>query len=413
MLFKYKAKNAQGKEKSGELEAETQLELARILRKDGFYLIEIKAQGEKSGGSFLKKISTFDLKRVIEKIKGVSLEEKMMFSHNLSVMISSGIAFTRALSVLEKQTQSYKFKEVLRDLSQAITKGKNFSDAVSEHPKTFNKLFSSMIRAGEVAGNLDKSLDLLANQMEKEHELKSRVKGALIYPAVIIIAMIGIGILMMVTVVPQLKATFEDLGVDLPLTTQFIILLSDFLQVYWWLVIISLPAAAFGFKKAIATPVGKKFFSLFLLRMPVIKGLTLKINNANFSRTLSSLIEGGVPILQALKITSDVVGNEFYKKSILESSDAVKKGDNLYAALQRYPKLYTPLLLEMVEVGEEAGKLSELLVRVAEFYEGEVSDTTKNLSSIIEPVLMIVIGGVVGFFAVSVMQPIYGIVGNI
>lgn len=413
MLFKYKAKNAQGKEKSGEIEAETKLELARILRKDGFYLVEIKSQEGKGGSSLIKKISTFDLKQIIEKIKGVSLEEKMMFSHNLSVMISSGIALTRALAVLEKQTQSIKFKKVLSELSQDITKGKNFSDAVLKHPKTFNKLFSSMIRAGEVAGNLDKSLDLLANQMEKEHELRSRIKGALIYPAVIIIAMIGIGILMMVTVVPQLKATFEDLGVDLPLTTQFIILLSDFLKVYWWLVIISLPISAFAFKKFIATPVGRKFFSLFLLRMPVIKELTLKINNANFARTLSSLIAGGVPILQALKITSDVVGNEFYKKSILESSDAVRRGDNLYTALQRYEKLYTPLLLEMVEVGEEAGKLSELLTRVAEFYEGEVSDTTKNLSSIIEPVLMIVIGGVVGFFAVSVMQPIYGIVGSI
>ncbi|MDX1607850.1 MAG: type II secretion system F family protein [Candidatus Spechtbacterales bacterium] len=413
MLFKYKAKNTEGKTKEGEMEAKDQLELARILRDDGFYILEAKAKSGSGGGFSFKNLATIDLNYFVDKIRGVPLEEKMMFSRNLSVMITSGIPLSRSLEVLEKQTQSPLFREIIQKMNQDIRRGKNFSDAVASQPKAFGKLYSSMVKAGEVAGNLDEALNILANQLEKQHTLRSRVRGAMMYPAVIITVMIAIGILMMIYVVPQLKAIFSDLGAELPATTRAIIAASDFLQVYWWMTPILFVAFIFGVKKSLDTQWGARAFAWLLLHMPIFKTLVRKINNANFSRTLSSLVSGGVPILEALRIVSDTLPNVYYKESLENAAEQVKKGKNLYEVLGQYDNLYTPLLLEMVQVGEEAGKLSDLLERVAGFYEEAVNETTENMSSIIEPILMVFIGGAVGFFAISIMQPIYGMLGQI
>ncbi|MEX0877774.1 MAG: type II secretion system F family protein [Candidatus Spechtbacterales bacterium] len=414
MLFKYKAKNPEGETREGETEAASQLDLARALRDEGFYLIDVEVMGDdgENSGSGVQKLAKLDLNVFVEKIKGVSLEEKMMFSRNLSVMISSGIDISRALEVLEKQSQSPTFKRTIKKISKDLQSGKNFSDAVAEHPKIFGTLYSSMVKAGEVSGNLDGTLEVLASQLEKQHELRSKVRGAMVYPAVIIIAMIGIGILMMIMVVPQLKSIFGDLGVDLPVTTQAIITVSDFLTVYWWAVLAALPFFIFLLKKFLSTENGKRSLSFLVLHIPLFKELSHKINNAAFARTLSSLISGGVPILEGLGIVSETLNNVYYRESLESATEEVKKGKNLYEVLDGYSKLYTPLMLEMIQVGEESGKLSDLLSRVAEFYEREVSDTTDNMSSIIEPILMLFIGGAVGFFAISIMQPIYGMLGS-
>lgn len=413
MLFKYKAKNPKGETKEGEMEAATQLDLARALRDEGFYLLEATGSEEEKEQSFAKKLAKLDLAVVMEKITGVSLEEKMMFSRNLSVMISSGIAISRAMEVLQKQTKSPTFKKVISNVNNDIRSGKNFSDAISEYPKVFGQLYSSMVKAGEVSGNLDETLEVLADQLEKEHELKSKVKGAMVYPAVIVTAMVGIGILMMIMVVPQLKSIFGDLGVELPVTTRAIIATSDFLTEFWWAFLASLPFFIYGTKKFLDTSRGEKGLAFVVLHVPLFRTLSKKINNAGFSRTLSSLISGGVPILEALKIVSETLTNVYYRESLVMAADEIKKGKNLYQILGEHPNLYTPLMLEMIQVGEESGKLSELLSRVAEFYEGEVTDTTDNMSSIIEPILMIFIGGAVGFFAISIMQPIYGMLGQV
>ena len=411
MLFLYKAKNREGEIREGEMDAKNRLELFRRLRDEGFFALEVKEKGGKSYG--FKSFVSIDVGLLFEKVKGVPLEEKMMFSRNASVMVESGIPLIRAVDVLQHQAQSPTLKNILKNISKDIKEGTNFSESVAKYPKVFGKLYSSMIKVGETAGNLDETLNLLANQLEKQHELSSRVKGALIYPAVIITAMTGIGVLMMVTVIPQLKSVFDELGVELPVTTRFIVALSDFLVSFWWLLLAMVPVFIFGTKKMLDTKSGKKALDWTLLRTPIFKGIVRKINNANFSRTLSSLVSGGVPILEGLEITADTVGNTYYKESILEARKRVKKGDSLYKVLSDYPGLYTPLMLEMIEVGEEAGKLSDLLKRVAEFYEGEVSDITANLSSIIEPILMLIIGAGVGFFAISVFQPIYGMIGKV
>ena len=413
MIFKYKAKNENGEIQEGTMDVKDQVELTRRLRAEGFFVIDTEIVAGKEKKFQLKNFTQFDTKQLVEKIRGVSLEEKMMFSRNLAVMIESGIALTRSLKVLQKQTQSPTFKSAVNKISEDITKGITFSDAIAQYPKIFNELYVNMVKVGEATGNMDETLNLLANQLEKEHELRSKVKGALTYPIIILIAMSGVGILMMVTVIPQLQKVFTDLGIELPVTTKFILLLSNFIQKFWWILLSSIPVFVVGIKKFLGTQNGKKFFSWIFLHLPIFKGLTLKINNARFARNISSLISGGVPIIEALNITSNTLSNYFYKKSLADSSKEVKKGVSLHEVLGSHYKFYTPLLLEMVEVGEESGKLSDLLAKVAEFYEGEVSDTADNMSSIIEPVLMIFIGGTVGFFAISVMQPIYGMLGQL
>jgi len=414
MLFKYKAKNQEGEVKEGTTEAVDQIALARSLREDGFFIIDIKAvDGAVDSGGKLKKLTQLDIKQITEKIRGVSLEEKMMFSRNLSVMVASGISLTRGLSVLEKQSQSPTFKFTISQIAQSIKKGISFSEAITKYPKIFDRLYSNMIKVGEATGSLDEALNILANQLEKEHELKSKIKGALTYPIVILIAMTGVGILMMVTVVPQLEQVFTDLDIALPASTNAILLLSKFLQAFWWALLLSIPFVLYGLKKFHDTNQGKKFFSWLFLSTPAFKTLTKKINNARFARNLSALTKGGVPITEALEITSNTLGNVFFRESLHKAKDQVIKGKALHKVLGVYNKLYTPLVLEMLEVGEESGKVSELLERVAEFYEKEVSDTADNMSSIIEPILMIGIGGAVGFFAISIFQPIYGMLGSL
>lgn len=398
--------------REGVLDVTNQLELARQLRDAGFYVLEAHLE-RGAGQKGLRSINSFDLGQLKEMVRGVSLEERMLFSRNLSVMISSGVAITRALEVLAKQTQSHKFRRIVEDVNERIKKGTSFSKALGAYPAEFNRLYTGMIRVGEASGNLDESLNVLADHMEKEHELRSRVRGALIYPAVIIVAALLVGVLMLIVVVPSLRTIFEDFHAELPITTRAILEASNIVSKYWFVLLGVLIAFLVGGKKYAGTEQGRRRMGQILLHAPIFSGLVRKINNAGFARTLGSLISGGTPILEALDITADTLSNVYFRDSIRASRESVKKGKSLYKTLEAYPGLYTPLVVEMVQVGEETGKLPELLKRVAEFYEGEVSDATKNLSSAIEPVIMVVIGTVVGFFAISIIQPIYGLMGNI
>lgn len=413
MLFRYRAKNQSGEVRKGQAEAKDQLELARGLRADGFYIVDIDIVSADSPGGIEGISKRFHLSGAFDFLGGVPLEEKMLFSRNLSVLISSGVPLIRSLSVLKKQVKNKRFKNAITKMSHSVERGTHFSEAIAEQPRIFNTLYVSMVQAGEAAGNLDESLNVLASQMEKEHELKSRIRGALVYPAVIVVVMTVIGAIMLTTVVPSLQAVFEDFDADLPPITVAILAMSSIMQRFWWAFLAAVPVVVLGVRAFLHTPTGSRMFAWTLLRIPIFKPLVVKINNAIFARTLSSLIEGGVSILDGLKIASATVSNVYYRDTLLSARENVQKGKSLFSVLEQHKRLYTPLVVEMVEVGEETGKLSELLQRIAEFYEEEVSDTTKNLSSIIEPVLMVVIGSIVGIFAVSVLQPIYGLLGSI
>ncbi len=408
-LFSYAAIDRTGKEYAGERTAKDEQELADFLRSENLLLIKsqdaLVENGEKS--LFMRASEKF------EALMGVSLFDKLIFCRNLSVMIHAGLPLTRALQSIGEETNSAPFKAIIARIEDDVTKGKSFADALSAAEDTFGGLFVSMVQAGEVSGKLDQVLSLLARQMKKDYELRSRVRGAMMYPAIILTVLVLIGVLMMMYVVPTLSQALKDLGAELPLSTQLIIFMSDMVVNYFVFVFLAVCAAALLFYKFIRSEKGKPLWDAFVIRVPLFGALIRKMNMARVTRILAYLLASGVPIVRSLEIVSQVVGNTHYRVSLEELSQSVVKGETMGKFFHVRSDLYDPLVAEMVSAGEETGKTAQMLLEVAVFFEQDVNETTKDLSTIIEPVLMVCIGIVVGFFALSVLQPIYGSLGNI
>jgi len=400
----YTAKSFKGDLKTGTLEAEDKKALSKILHQEGYTLLKAEPEIAETKGRFK---TSFSFSR------GVSLVEKMMFTRNLQVMISAGVSLPRSLSILSTQSKNKNLKKSLNEILEMVNKGGSFSDALKKHPRIFPEIFVSMIKVGEESGTLEDVLKNLTFQMEREHDLRSKVMGAMIYPAVVICAMIGIGALMLIMVVPKLAETFRELGIELPPTTQFVMGLGEFLATKWYMLLILIFILFFVFQRIIKTKEGKRVFDKIVLKIPIISPIVKKTNSAQTLRTLSSLIVSGVPIIQALNVVSGALGNVYFQEAIIKSAEKVQKGEKLSATLKPYQNLYPPMVVQMVEIGEETGQTSEILAKLANFYEEEVTNATKNLSSIIEPILMLLIGGAIGFFAVSMIQPMYSMLGAI
>lgn len=401
----YTAKSFSGETKGGEMNVKDERDLANQLRSENFILTSFKVLEEEKNDK--AKVNFLD------RFSSIPVSEKMMFARNLSVMISSGLPLSRAIKNITAQTKNKRFIKVLEDVQAGLQSGNTFADSLAKYPSIFNELFVNMVRVGEASGNLEEVLNILAGQLEKEHELISKVKGAMTYPAVIIVAMMGIGVLMMIYVVPQITGVFKDLNADLPPTTQFIIALSDFMQYHYLIMIFGMVVLVLGLKLLTTTSIGKKIFSFLAIRIPVVKSIVIKVNCARFSRIYSSLLKSGVSVVEALKILSRTLTNLYYKRALENAAENIQKGVNLSKLFYEEKKIFPILVPQMIEVGEETGKTEMVLMKLAEFYEAEVDQQTKNLSSIIEPVLMIVIGSAVGFFAISILQPMYSVLENI
>lgn len=402
--FAYTAKNYNGDTKGGEIVAKDERDLVLQLRADGFLLTSVKQLAEKDEKS---KVNFFN------RFKSVPLKEKMVFARNLSVMISSGLPVSRALQNLSIQTENKTFRVILNDVQAELQGGRTLSEALSKYPSVFNELFVNMVRVGETGGNLDEVLNIIAIQLEKEHDLLSKVRGAMIYPAVIIVVMIAIGILMLTYVLPQIMVIFKDMDAKLPKSTQFIIMLSDALRNNSVAVLIGFVILAISFNFFLSSSVGKKVLSWVVIRIPVVSNIVIKVNCARFARIYSSLLKSGISVMEAMKIVSNTLSNHYYKQAINNGIEDIQKGIALSKILSGNRKLFPPIVYQIAEVGEETGKTEAVLMRLAEFYEDEINQITKNMSSIIEPVLMVVIGGAVGFFAISMLQPMYSLMENI
>ena len=401
----YVAKNYAGKTKSGEINVKDEKDLAEQLRGEGYAIVSFKElDKDKTDGM---KVKFFD--RFVK----ISLKDRMMFARNLGVMVSSGLPLSKAIQNITVQTQDKNFKKILNDIQEGIQKGTPLSEGLAKYPATFNELFTNMIRVGEASGNLEEVLNTLADQLERDHELVSKVKGALMYPAVIVVAMIGIGIVMMTYVVPQITSVFKDMEVELPPTTQFIIGLSDLFRNHPKLLALGLVIVVIILKFLLGTQKGKKILGVITIKTPFIKKIIIKVNCARFCRIYSSLSRSGVTVVETLNIISRTLTNYYYKKALKKAAEDIQKGINLSKIIYEEKDIFPILVPQMIEVGEETGKTESILLKLAEFYESEVNQLTKNLSSIIEPVLMIVIGGAVGFFAISVLQPMYSVLDTI
>ncbi len=402
--YLYTSKNINGTPRSGEMDATNERDLAMQLRSEGFVVTSIERVKEKD-----EKINI----KILDRLNGVSLKEKLFFTRNLSVMISSGLTIARALSNLSVQTKNKHFKEVLEKIYKDVQKGTVFSDALAKYPAIFNDLFVNMVRVGEIGGTLDESLNIITVQMEKEHELKSKVRGAMIYPAVIVFAMCVVGIIMLTYILPQILGVFGDMEVELPVTTMFIIGLSNILKNHGLLIGIMLVGSGIFLKILLSTNIGQKAGSFVLLKTPILKNIVTKVNCARFARIYGSLLHSGVSVIDALEIVANTLTNTFFKEAIMEGRNKIQRGVNLSSVIAEYPDIFPVIVAQMIGVGEETGKTEDMMEKLAEFYEEEVNQITKNLSSIIEPVLMLVIGAAVGFFAVAMLTPMYSVLENI
>ncbi len=400
MLFKFKAQKKEGEIFEDTREADDKFVLYDNLKKDGITML----YAEPVSGT---KIFSLGILTKGFSLGVVPMHQKIIFAKNLGAMLEAGLPLSRALSVIERQTSNIPLKKTVNELNELVKKGLPLSEALGKFPKIFPAIFVSIVKAGEEGGNLANSLKVITSQLERTYSIQRKVKGALMYPSVIIILIIIIAALMMVIVVPKLTATFRELKIELPITTKIVIFISDFLKDHflWALILmfISFIALRFFYKSKI----GGRFFDWFFLRFPALGPLLAELNAARAARTMSSLLSSGVNVVGALEITADVVQNLYFKDALYKAKENIQKGATLSSCFSEKGSVYPAFFSEMISAGEETGNLSSMLGDVSEFYEKEVDEKTKDFSSIIEPVIMIVVGAAVGFFAMAMLSPMY------
>lgn len=402
--FKFKVKKPSGEMYAGERDASDRFELYKLLRESGQEVLSVREVGDKEkflGGifsNFFSRIKTVD---------------KINMARNLGSMLQAGLPLSRALSVIERQTSVKPLRVVLGDIIAEIDKGQTFSVALGRHGDVFSPLFISMVHAGEQGGTLAESLKSIAIQMDKIHALERRVRGALTYPAVILMAMIIVAVLMFIFVIPTLTKTFTELGVDLPMTTRFIIGASEIVRDNGLLVLVMVILIAFIAVWSAKTALGKNYLHKFFLKMPLFGSLVQEVNSARTARTMSSLLGSGVDVVGSLDITAQVVQNVHFRKVITEAKESIKKGALMSKVFGAHGDIFPTFFSEMIAVGEETGKTDEVLFNVANYYEEDVEQKTKDMSTVIEPLLILMIGGAVGFFAISMISPMYSLVNAI
>ena len=402
--FNFKAIKPSGETYEASRESADKFSLYREVKNEGDAVVDVSEA--KTGRNIL--IST-----VLAVFGRVTTHEKVVFAKNLGAMLGAGLSLSRALSIIERQTKNKGLKKIAASLNESVSRGKTLSEAMKDHPHVFSKLLVSMVGAGEESGSLAESLTIVSVQMDNMYKLQRKVKGAMLYPAVIIVVMFIIGILMLIYVIPGLTKTFKEVNVELPMSTKAVIFISDFLgnnAVTAFMGIVLAVGILYGWTR---TKKGKRFLDFLTLHLPIISGIIKETNSARTSRTLSSLLSAGVPVAQALSITGDVIQNSYYKEVLKESEESVEKGDSISGVFVKNDRLYPIFVGEMINVGEETGNMSKMLMEVALFYENEVSQKTKDMSTIIEPFLMVFIGAVVGLFAISMITPMYSIMNNI
>lgn len=404
MKFRVTLKKEDGAEEKRVVDAPSRFAVYGAIEKEGGMVMSIEEGG---GGLALPGFLSLNL------TSGVKTEERITLTKNLAAMLSAGLTLSRALSVIERQSPNKGLQKVVAELQLDVKKGTSFHEGLAKHPKVFSKLFIAMTKAGEESGTLAESLRVVARQMERSYTLTKKIRSAMIYPSIILFAIVVIGILMMVYVVPTLSETFTDLGVELPAATKAIISTSDFMAANVVLVFAILIAAVLAMLAFTRSKFGANIVLTIALRLPVIGNLVRETMSARVARSLSSLLSSGVEMLSAISISEEVVGENQFGKVVRDAGVRVKKGEPLSAAFAEKTKLYPVLVGEMISVGEETGKVAEMLTQLAEYYEADVEEGTKDLSTIIEPVLMLVIGGAVGVFAVSMISPIYSLSSHI
>ncbi len=398
--YSYKSKNEAGQVFQGIVEAINEDEAVEVLKDRGLSIIFL----ERLGGKTKKKKKGIDLPF----LNTVKRKEIVVFSRQLSVMISANVSVVQALRILIEQSDNEALKKVTSEIANEVESGVKLSNAMAKHSKVFSHFFISMIRSGETSGKLDEVLEYLANQEEKDYDLVSKIKGAMIYPIFIITGLVLVGIAMMIFVIPQLTSMLTASGAELPVTTKLLIGSSDVMRNYWWALLIALGFFIFGFRYFKKLPQGKKIIDFVKLKIPVFGNLFKMIYLVRFTQSLSTLTKGGVPLTAGLAIVADVVGNQTYKDLINQTIKEVEDGNSVavvFLQSDHVPKLIS----QMLSVGEKTGRLSEVLDKVSSFYSREIENMVANMTHLIEPFIMVLIGVAVGGMVASIILPMYNL----
>jgi type IV pilus assembly protein PilC len=399
--YQYTVRDATGAIRTGTSEAESEEILKRRLQEQGFQVNDVKKTGAKA-----KKSAGAGFGRV-------KLNDLSIFCRQFSTMIDAGVSLVRALDVLGEQTQNPKLKRIIKEIQVEVESGQTLSKSMAKYPKVFSNLFIGLIRAGEVGGVLEEALQRLSHFLEKDMELRRKVKAALTYPAIVVVVAILIVLGLCTFIVPKFIELFKDLGVkELPAMTQMLVDFSDFLKNKWYIGIAIVVLLWVSIKMFGRTKVGRRVIDRVKLKVPVFGKLGHKICLARFSRTLSTLLVSGVPILQAMETVAGTVGNEIISEAIMNARARIREGDRINDPLEK-SRMFPPMVVHMISIGEESGALDQMLSKVAEFYEGEVESALQSLTAAIEPVMIVFLGVCVGFIVIAMFLPLIQVIQNL
>ena len=401
MKFNFKAKNQAGEERVGVIEANSKEAALEVLQKNNLFPLDIRTE------------RTADLaKSILKYYDRVTDKELVVFFRQLSILIEARVPIVSSLIAIKDQTTSNYMVKVVSQVINDIQEGMSFSSALEKHPDVFNSLTISVMRAGEASGGLKKSIDYVAENIEKNYTLSQRVRSALLYPMIVLFVFFIIGFLVVSFILPKLTQVIKDMNADVPWYTQLVMTVGDFMSKYWWAVGIII----FGFIGAVLyylkTEEGKKEWDQIKIKLPIVGPIYRYVYITRFSQNLEVLLSGGIPIIRALAIVSAVVNNVVYEEIFLKAADEVRRGGNMSSVFQNSP-IIPPMVSHMLKIGEESGQVDSVLGHITKFYDQETEMMTKNLSTLLEPILMVFIGLAVGFMAVSILLPIYNIAGQI
>jgi len=397
--FEYKAMDKAGTEVAGTLDADNERLALGRLKDMGYLPLEVKEAKAAKGGVLDTFLGIFMRKRV----KGKDI---VTFTRQLSTLIDSGLPLLRSLNVLGEQTESPNLKAQIKDAAASVQGGSTFSDALVKHPRTFNKLYVNMIKAGEAGGVLEVVLARLAEFSEKEAAVRAKVKGAMVYPALVILVGVGVVLFLTIAIIPTFVTMFVEVGVTLPLPTRIMVGVSAFLKGFWWVNLAAILALVTIYKMWVRKEKGRYQSDKIKLKIPILGELVKKSSISRFARTLGTLITSGVPILQALLIVKDTAGNEVIARAMVAVHNSIREGESIAGPLGKSP-VFPPMVVHMVAVGEETGALDNMLIKVSDAYDREVDITVNALTSVLEPILILGMGLVVGFIVISMYLPIF------
>ncbi len=401
--YAYKVKDKEGNVHSGEMEASSQAKVATALRDKGYQPVSIE---EKKDSALQKEISIPGL------TDRISYKEVAVFSRQFATMINAGLSLLRSLSILADQTENSAFAKVILEIKADVERGTSLSVAMEKHPKAFSQLYTAMVRAGEVGGVLDDTLLRLADTLEAQVALRSKIKSAMMYPSAVFGLVVFIVAAMLIFVVPMFESLYADLGGTLPLPTRMLLFISSLLTTWWWAVSLVTIGTVILFRRWIATDGGRATFDAIKLKLPIFGNLVHKTAIARFAHTMAALTKTGVPILQAMDIVTDTAGNAVVARAVQDVKASVSEGESIAEPLLSH-KVFPPMVVQMIAVGEETGALDTMLEKVGDFYDAEVEAMVEGLTSLIEPLLIVVLGATVGGMLISLYMPMFNIVNLI